>query len=229
MPLSRNRRTSKRKKIFGGKHSAPTFHIVIVSGGRNSLKDMIDSLRDELRGGDALTIIFDGKRAKHNSGYVDEWTANMECAIHIKEQIPGLKHYGHLTLNKYIPELQPETTFIMYADDDDTYIKGSFDILRTKCTDANTLYITKMKYVANPMIIPSVGSKSIIRNNIGKPNGVIPFKSADKVTFGTGRTSDFEYYRDLERKVGSVVHLDDIIYMVGRDTGNVSNGNLNRK
>ena len=230
MPLlKKNRRTRKRKRMIGGKHAVPTFHVLIISVGRPTLKEMIDSLRHELKEGDALTIVFDGKSAKKNSTYSDEWTANMKCAIHVKEQIPGLKHWGHPTINKYIHTLQPETTFLMHADDDDTYIKGSFDILRTKCTDPNILYFTKMNYTSYPMIIPSLGTTMLIRNNVGKPNGIIPFKEAGKVAFGTGRTSDYEYYRDLQAKVKSVVFFDDITYTVGEYIGNVNDGDINIK
>jgi hypothetical protein len=216
MPLLRNRHTRKRKRMSGGKNSIPTFHVVIISGGRTELKEMIDSLRNELKEGDALTIVFDGKNAKKKSEYLDEWTATMKCAIHIKEQIPGLKHWGHPTLNKTIPTLHPETTFIMYADDDDTYVKGSFDILRNKCTDPHILYLAKFKFSNSGMLIPGMGTKEIQRANIGKPNGIIPFKDAGKVQFGTGRESDFEYYRDLKSKVKSVVFLNDVNYIVNK-------------
>jgi hypothetical protein len=229
MPRVRNRNTRKHKRIFGGNHAIPTFHVVIVSGGRETLKKMIESLRDELKVGDALTIIYDGRSAKKNSGYTDEWIANMNCAVHVKEQIPGLKFFGHLTLNKYIPLLQPRTTFMMFADDDDTYVKGSFDILRRKCSDPRTLYIAKFIYSANESLIPSPGTKMIIKNNIGKPNGIVPFGDAGKAVFGTVATGDYEYYRDLQDKVAKVVFLDDIIYRVGKDIGNVSNGNVNKK
>jgi len=229
MPHLRNRYTRKRKRIVGGKPVVPTFHVVIATSGRKTLKGMIDSLKDELKEGDALTVIFDGKNAKSKSGYLDQWTAPMKCAIRIKEQIPGLKFYGHPVLNNTIPHLEPVTSFIMFADDDDTYIKGAFNLLRGKCTDLNTMYITKMYCTRSNKIIPSNGTTSIIRNNIGKPNGVVPFKDAPKVLFGTSSyTGDYEYYKKMERKVANIVFLDDIIYTIGNEVANV-NGNNNKQ
>ena len=224
-PLRKKRRTRKqksKKRIRGGGNT-PTFHVLIITGGRPTLKKMLDSLRNELKVEDALTIVFDGEFAQKNSGYNDDWISGFPFPVAIKEQVPSLKNWGHPTLNKNIPLFSPVTTYIMYADDDDTYIKGSFDILRAKCTDPNTLYVSKMR---NPAIIPGIGATTFGPGNIGKPNGIIPFKDAGKVQFGNGRMSDYEYYRDLQNKVAAVVFMDDIIYVTGRDGGDPANSNV---
>jgi hypothetical protein len=116
----------------------------------------------------------------------------------------------------------------MFADDDDTYVAGSFDILRTKCSDNDTLYIARMKNVQKNLIIPDVGLHSIELNRIGKPNGIIPYKDMGKAEFGINTyTGDFDYYNALKNKVKSVVFLEDIIYTIGTDGGNAKNGNSN--
>jgi len=227
-PLRKKRRTRKRKskrRIRGGGTTTPTFHVLIVTAGRPTLKGMLDSLQNELKQGDALTIVFDGEFAQKNSGYKDDWISGFTCPVAIKEQVPSLKNWGHPTLNKNIPLLSPVTMYIMFADDDDTYIPGSFDILRTKCTDPNTLYISKMR---NPNIIPGPGSTKFSPANIGKPNGIIPFNDAGKAQFGNARLSDYEYYKNLQdnKKVAAIVFMDDIIYVTGRDEGNPANSNI---
>ena len=211
------------KKIVG---ETPTFHVVIATAGRPELRNMIDSLKEQLKENDALTVIFDGKSAKKNAGYTDAWTADMKCKVHIIEQIPGLKHYGHHSINKYLPLLATETTYVMFADDDDTYSNGAFDTLRTKCTDPDILYVAKFK-IGVDTLIPPAGFKTIEVDKIGKVNGIIPFKKRAEALIGTtSYTGDFEYYRDLQKKVKGVEFLDDIIYLVN-ETKNAKNGNIN--
>lgn len=222
----RRRRGSRR--LRGGKVLVPTFHIVIATAGRPRLESMINSLRGELKEGDGLTIIFDGKNAKKNSGFSDGWIAGFKAQFHVIEQIPGLKHYGHASLNKYARHVKPETTFVMFADDDDTYVAGSFDILRKKCVNPETLYVAKMKNVEKNLIIPDMGLKEIVLNHIGKPNGIVPYRDVGKAEFGINSYGgDYEYYRSLKDKVKEIVFLDDIIYTIGTDDGNAKNGNNN--
>jgi len=229
----KNKNKNISRKRGGGHPAIPTFHIVIGTAGRPTLKGMIDSLKGELRAGDALTILFDGKAAKAKSGYADEWLAGVPFTVKVKEQVPGLKYYGHPLLNKYIPKLTPKTTFVMFADDDDTYIAGSFDTLRKTCTDPATLYISKMTYEGNEgNIIPMPGTTEIKKGNIGKPNGIIPFKDVAKAKFDYKRDGniryhfgDFDYYKALEAKVKHIVYLDTIIYKVGSEQGDAANGN----
>lgn len=215
----------------GSQYVEPTFHVVIATAGRPKLKNMLESLKGELKERDGLTIIFDGKNSKKNSGYSETWKEGFKTTINIIEQVPGLKHYGHASINKHAPGAKPETTYMMFADDDDTYIPGSFDILRKKCTDPQTLYISKMKNNnANVKIhiIPPMGFTEIAKDNIGKPNGIIPYNDVGKAEMGIGTyTGDFDYYNTLKDKVKNIVFLDDIIYIIGVDTGDAKNGNNN--
>lgn len=222
--VTRRRRRSRRQG--GGKVLVPTFHIVIATAGRPRLESMVQSLKGELNEGDALTIIFDGKNAKKNSGYTDTWKEGFKAQFHIIEQVPGLKHYGHASLNKYARHVKPVTTFVMFADDDDTYVTGSFNILRKKCVNPDTLYIAKIKNVEKNLIIPDMGLKEIVLNHIGKPNGIVPYSDVGKAEFGINSYGgDYEYYRSLKDKVKEIEFLDDIIYTIGTDGGNAKNGN----
>jgi hypothetical protein len=228
--MARRSRKQRRRtrRLRGGKTSIPSFHVVIATAGRPQLEAMINSLKGELNDTDGLTIIFDGKSAKKNSGFSEKWVEGIRAQFHVIEQVPGLKHYGHGSLNKYARHVKPVTTFVTFADDDDTYVAGSFDILRKKCTNPETLYIAKMKIVEKNLILPDMGLKEIVVNHIGKPNGIVPYKDVGKAEFGlNGYAGDFEYYKSLKDKVANIVFLDDIIYMVGNDIGNAQNGNIN--
>ena len=224
----RSRRSARtrvaRRKIRGG--GSPSFHVMIVTAGRPSLKNMIDSLKGQLTEKDALTIVFDGKFAKKRSTYDPSWTADMKCKATIKEQIPGLKHYGHHTINKYLPGLEPKTTYVMFADDDDTYAEGAFDILRSKCVDPEILYVARFK-AQDEEVIPPVGVSTIQIRKIGKVCGIIPFDKRSEASMGTkDHTGDFEYYDALQKKVKGVQFLDDIIYLCNNTTENAVNANI---
>jgi hypothetical protein len=110
----------------------------------------------------------------------------------------------------------------MFADDDDTYLPRAFDTLRSKCSDPKTLYISRMRHKANPSkVIPDVGLTEIHENRIGKPNGIIPFDSAPLSKLESNYVGDFKYYKNLSETGIPIVFLDDIIYEIGTDQGNV--------
>jgi len=217
----------KSRRMKGG--NTPTFHVVIATAGRQSLMKMLNSLKPQLAENDALTIIFDGKYAKEKSKYTDEYAKDMKCKVNVIEQIPGLKAYGHASINKYLPDLQPVTTYVMFADDDDHYLEGAFDTLRKKCVDPDILYIAKMRNNKSTVsIIPPIGHTTIDRALISKQCGIIPFKDKAKSKLGEiTYTGDFDYYNDLKDKVKSVVFLEDIIYELtpaANTNGNVKGG-----
>ena len=192
----------------------PTFHILIATAGRPTLKNLLDSLKDELTENDAITIVFDGAGAKEKAEYDESWFSGNISYHSIIVQKPNLGSKGHAVRTKYQSLLSPTTTYIMHADDDDEYIKGSFRELRQKCTDPEVLYIAKMDYSHNnDLVIPRQNNK-IIQDDIGTPNGIIPFDLANKAKWHLRQGGDFNYYNELQTKVKSVVFLDDIIYRV---------------
>jgi len=192
----------------------PTFHILIATNGRPSMIKLLDSLREQLNKNDAVTIVFDGPDAYNRSKYNDSWIANFKSKVNIIIQEKNTGFWGHPIRQKHVSILNPKTTFIMHADDDDYYLPDSFDKLRKKCIDPNTLYIAKMNY-SNDLdrIIPRQNEK-IINSDIGNPNGIIPFDMASYGTWGHTYTGDFEYYNTLQNHVKNIVFLDDIIYQV---------------
>jgi hypothetical protein len=177
----------------------PTFHILIATGGRPSLKDLLDSLKGELREEDAITIVFDGPDAEKKSGYSDSWFSGHVCKHTVLTQAPNLGMAGHPVRTKYQTMLTPETTYIMHADDDDEYIKGSFDRLRLVCNDPEVLYIAKMNYDDKSDLITPSQNKKIIQDDIGTPNGIIPFHLAGKAEWGLRYGGDFNYYNALQK------------------------------
>ena len=209
--------TRRRSEGFQGDRAA-TFHILIATGGRPTLKNLLDSLKGELTEHDAITIVFDGPDAEKKAGYNDVWFSGHLSKHTVMTQIPNLGAGigGEPVRTKYQTTLKPETTYIMYADDDDEYIKGSFAKLRTICKDPEVLYIAKMDYSDKPGLVIPRQNKEIIHGDIGTPNGIVPFKYAGKAEWGMRYGGDFDYYNALQKSVKSVVFLDLIIYTVFR-------------
>ena len=191
----------------------PTFHILIATAGRPCLRIMLDSLKDELLENDAITIVFDGENAYSNSTFNDDWLNSHKSKINIIKQSPNLGFYGHAIRNKYQGILNPTTSFIMNADDDDYYVTGTFDKLRRMCLHPNTLYIAKFYKRTNNTIIPDrLGT--IIKDDIGTPCGIIPFNIANKSTWELKHSGDFDYYNNLKKHTSRIEFLDLIIYIV---------------
>ena len=199
----------------------PTFHVLIPSGGRKSLRYMIDSLKPQLMAGDAVTVVFDGQDAHRRSGFNPSWFHGFSATANVAVQEPRIGYWSHGLQNKYTPLLKPVTTFIMNADDDDTYLPGSFDKLRRKCLDPECLYITRMSHINNPFYVVPRDTGPLRSGNIGTPNGIVPFKDAAKVKWGLHYGGDFTYYNALKDHVKRIQHLPDVIYAIGQEQGDV--------
>lgn len=191
----------------------PTFHILIATAGRPSLKYMLNSLRNQLTEQDAITIVFDGERALEKSGFSNDWLKGHLSKISILEEKTTLGFWGHAIRNKHQGILNPETTFIMNADDDDMYYSGVFDRLREKCVDPNILYIANFCKDTG-LCVPYKGCKEIKLYNIGTPCGIIPYSIANKSVWTHEYGGDFYYYKMLKDFVKETVFLNDVIYKV---------------
>jgi hypothetical protein len=126
------------------KQPVPTFHVLIATAGRPSLRRMLNSILPQLRTGDAVTIVFDGADARARSTYTPKWTDGYDSAVHVYDQTPNLGFHGHGIRNMYQTWLETKTTYIMHADDDDKYTSDAFATLRQECSDPNTLYVAQM-------------------------------------------------------------------------------------
>jgi len=209
-------KTNKRifkSAITNNNDVLPTFHILIATGGRSSLKRMLDSLKNQLFGNDAITIIFDGDEALKSSTFCSEWLVDHKAKINIIEQKPNLGFWGHEIRNTYQTNLEPKTTFIMHADDDDIYADDAFHNLRANCYNPNTLYIAKFLNKKINKIIPSQNFK-IDKDDIGTPCGIIPFNLAGKSKWTVNYGGDFDYYNNLKPFCKEIQFLNFVIYYV---------------
>jgi hypothetical protein len=191
--------------------TSPTFHVLIATAGRPSLRRMLNSLLPQLRAGDAVTIVFDGADARVKSTYTPEWTAGTDAAVHIYDQTPNLGYHGHGIRNAYQNRLPTKTTYVMHADDDDVYTPNAFSILRQQCADPNSLYVAQMNDDKGN-ILPS--ESRIVMGKIGTPCGVVPFARAGDSVWAHQYGGDCKYYLGLEAAGVPVKFLKHVIYKV---------------
>ena len=191
----------------------PSFHILIATAGKPCLLNMLNSLKDELIENDAITIVFDGENGLKQSTLSNDWLIGHKSKINIIEQSPNLGYWGHGIRNKYQGILEPRTTFILNADDDDVYVQGSFKKLRELCVNPNTLYIAKFLVRGKNVLVPSQSIK-ITQDDIGTPCGIIPFNIANKATWEHRYGGDFNYYDNIQKHCQQIKFLDLIFYYV---------------
>jgi hypothetical protein len=179
----------------------PSFHILIASIGRDTLQRMLDTILPHLTEIDHLTIVFDG---------VQPTNVNLQTLgqVHIHSEPVALGFWGHGIRNKYAPLLE-KTDFVMHADDDDVYLPNAFIDIRNTCVDVDTLYITKMHYYQ--FVFPKTPEIKV--NNVGTPNGIIPYELNKLGTWGDIVGGDGEFYVSIAKHTDKIVFTDHIIYV----------------
>jgi hypothetical protein len=191
--------------------SVTTFHVLIATINRPCLSRMLKSLETQLLPGDYLTLVFDNHAEVPPEAHA--LVASFVCTVRLFAEPKALGFWGHAIRNKY-RKLLDSTTFVMHADDDDTYDLDAFSKLRQVCTDPNTLYIAKMKQ--GPVCIPRP-NRPLKTNNIGTPNGIIPFALNKECRFQLRHGGDGMFYEALVERATSIEQLDMVVYYV-KDT-----------
>lgn len=184
-----------------------SFNVICTTLGRNTLGRLLDSVVNQLSSKDYLTIISD-----YNHEFVQNTLSmyNFKCSLsHLKNEQGPTGGYGHRLLNTYMNSLDGD--YIMFADDDDRYTEGAFEVIRNTVKNKKTLYIFKHKWYGT--INWTV--RDFTLGNVGKCMGVIP-NTKDLPSFREDVLGDVYFYEDLSKKFESEF-VDHIIYKV-RDT-----------
>ena len=149
----------------------PSFNVLIATTGRPTLTSMLASLLPQMRDCDCVTVFFDGA----TGGAVDRFKCLLNtfaCEVDVVDQQPALGAWGHNARTMYAPKLR-RRDFVLHADDDDYYVPGVFDTLRTLCVDPNVLYVTH--FLDGNFIVPNLHDDSVRIGNISTQLGVIPW------------------------------------------------------
>ena len=183
-----------------------SFNVLLTTIGREELKSrMLPSLVNQLTEIDYLTIVSD---MNHDvvADYIKEY--DFKCKVnHIKNETT-LGYWGHGSRNEYQNKLEGD--FILNGDDDDRYVEGCFDFIRSYVVQKR-MYVFKHQS-GNAF---AWSNPNIYIGNIGTSCGVIP---------NTGNLPRWEYFYGGDgafyvtlSKMIEYEFVDYVIYKV-RDT-----------
>lgn len=190
-----------------------TISVFITTIGRPTLNRMLLSLVNELTEKDTLYIFIDGKDNEAKSKLIINNVVDLfVCEVIIVVEDEQLGYWGHGLRNKYQSQLKGD--YIMHADDDDSYIEGSFNKIREKINNSeNDDIIFYYKFYTNFSLKYFVWNAPIIAlGNIGTPSGIIPNKPDLFGEWGYLHGGDYLFYKSCKFKREEFV--DEIIYKV---------------
>jgi len=182
-------------------------NIVCTTLGRLSLPRLIESFIDQLSENDIFTIISDT-----NHEFVSDVLSRYNFKFKVDHIInhEGIKGaFGHPLLNKHMNNLDGD--FIMFADDDDRYTEGAFNIIKKTLKDKNKLYVFKHKWGYTY----AWNTKDFTRGNVGKCMCAIP-NTHNLPNFEENVLGDVIFYEEIS-KIFDYEFIDHVIYKV-RDT-----------
>ncbi len=184
-----------------------SINVVCTSIGRDTLPRLIESFINQLSESDIFTIISD-----INHQYVADVLSKYDFKFKVDHIINngGMKGaYGHPLLNQHINNLEGD--FIMFADDDDRYTEGAFDVIKQTLKDKNKLYVFRHKW-GNTY---AWNLKNFDRGNVGKCMCAIP-NTHNLPNFEESVLGDAIFFEEIS-KIFDYEFIDHVIYKV-RDT-----------
>lgn len=190
------------------------FHFLLLTIGRKSILNMIESLRDQVSEEDIFTIVFDGRDKDNIFEKVKDITANFNCKVNVIYEKENYGYWGHKLKNEKYSNLEGD--FVLHCDDDDIYMPNTIKIAKRICTDKNKLYLFK---ICSPNFIVWDEPK-IAPGNIGSTSGIIPTKLNNLGNWGYSYVGDYEFYSGLAHLCNEkdIVFVDLVIYKVIDDT-----------
>lgn len=191
--------------------------VFITTLGRPTLTDMLNSLVDELHDVDYLYIGIDGREHFDKvNNILQPFYSRFKCTIIPLYLQYNLGSWGHKLINQFKDTLKGD--YIMFADDDDIYIKGSFEKIRRVMNIINKDRVALFKFYNNYATKDVVWKDPVLRvGNVGKVSGLIPNVPDKLGELGYHYEGDFEFYKNCK-----IPHIfcDEIIYCVKpRQTG----------
>jgi hypothetical protein len=186
---------------------SPSIHVLIATIGKESIFNMLDTLKKQLTINDYLTIVFDGPDLP-NIDKVKTITSDFLCKTNVIVEEKNLGFWGHAIRNKH-NKLAGD--FVFHIDDDDNISPDCMKSLHSICKNKNTIYIFKMDVGEDKVIWKT---KEIIFGEIGTPMGIIPTKinSTSEFTYRYG--GDYDFYKKLENDGNNIEYVDKVIYIV---------------
>lgn len=187
------------------------FHFLLPTIGRESIFNMIESLRDQVSEEDIFTIIFDGWDKDNVFEKVKDITADFNCKVNVIYEKENYGYWGHKLRNEKYSNLEGD--FVLHLDDDDIYMPNTIKIAKRICTDKNKLYIFK---IFSPLHGILWKEPKVALRNISTQSGIIPTKLNNLGNWGYSYGGDYEFYSGLTHLCNEkdIVFVDLLIYKV---------------
>lgn len=188
--------------------------VFIPTIGRPELKNMLLSLKDQLKGNDTIYIAIDGKQYRPQVTEIIN-SIDFKCNVVIFNVPKQLGNYGYSIREKYHKELN--TDYIMFGDDDDIYLPDAISKIRKQIDKMQGLTLfffriwfrfdLKTAYWQFPRV--EIGNSSM-------QNCVIPNITELLPSFGTNYNADTFYNVQLAENFEmaglNVKFVDEFIY-----------------
>jgi hypothetical protein len=183
--------------------------ILISTIGKDSLIDMLNSLKGQLSENDHLYIIADGSDYHENVKSIISNFIDYVCNLEVIYENDNKGYWGHGIRNKYQGLLKGD--YILHADDDDIYIDGSIDIIKKSIIE-NTGKMLFFKFYHNFSKNEYFWRVPVLMlNNIGTPCGVVPNIPDSMGKWGYRYGGDFDFYKSCKF---DIKFIDEYIYVV---------------
>lgn len=198
--------------VDGASSSKPvSFHFLLATIGRPTLRNMVNSILPQLQKQDFLTIVFDGigrTGAFKPEEYETELSHKTLATIKVIVEPVNLGSWGHGIRSKH---QNLEGDFVLHCDDDDVYVENSIEIVRRIVSeDLEALYIFNI--VKKGKIFPIC--RTIWPGNLSTQNGVIPSKLNCQAKWPLRYGGDGIFYVDIEKIAKRVIFVDFLIYIM---------------
>lgn len=186
----------------------PSISVLLTTIGRPELNGMLKSLEFELNEYDNLYIVVDGKQFSNKAQeIISKYKFKGDVQVIIEEETLG--YWGHAIRNKHQKTLKGD--YILHADDDDTYLKNSFDKMRKYCAYKDKIVFFRfiLDYSKNMLVWKS--SPGLSFANIGTPSGLIPNIPEKFGVWEYRHGGDYDFYCSCKFEH---IFVDELIYCV---------------
>lgn len=186
--------------------------VLITTIGKDTLSDMLDSLKTQLNFNDNLYILVDGEQYHEESKkIIESKLESFRCNVEVIYETENHGYWGHGIRNKYQKNLNGD--YILHGDDDDVYLPHSISMIKNIIKynhKPNTTYMFKFYHNYNQG--ESYWKTPEIKlANVGTPCGIIPNIPSKMGEWGYRYGGDFDFYNSCDF---NFMFVDKFIYTV---------------
>ena len=192
-------------------YTISSFHLLIVTMGRKTLIQMLNSIIPQMNIDDFITVVYDNQDISNTFETVKNMKTQCNLKVIMNNESYDIEAPQHAIRNKY-NDLKGD--FIFHGDDDDIYMPNAMEHIRNYVCNPTTLYLFNLYFrIDNKHIKTETFYKNKIEiNHISTQSCIIPKKVNKLGIWGDRYEGDYDFYKSIEDKVYRVQYQDEIIY-----------------